>query len=214
MSKRPLRQPRQKRAKATVEAMVEAAASVLAERGSQNTTAQHIADRAGVGIGSFYEYFPNKEAIFDVVFRQLIDETLTVIRELTPVILTLPVREGIRALLVTVGQMLRRDEGRFLRCAQQALRAETQLSLEPIEQALRELAMQYLMQHPQYLRMSNSLRISIYIFIHGGMHAFIHHMNERNPAIRYDELVEGLVNMIGHFVEREMQLVELQPAEV
>lgn len=209
MNKRPPRQPRQKRAKATVEAILEATFSVVAERGLQNTTAQHIADRAGVGIGSFYEYFPNKEAVFEEIFGRVIDETVGIIRDLTPLMVNLPVREAIREMLVKVGEMLRRDDGKLLRCAQHALRAETELNRAPIEQALRELAVQYLLKHPEYLRMNGNPSISIYIFIHGGMHAFIHHMNERNPVISFDELVDGLANMIGHYVERELQLVDV-----
>jgi AcrR family transcriptional regulator len=55
--------PRQPRAQATVEAILEAAARIL-ERGiAQNFTTNHIAELAGVGIGSFYQYFPNKAAL-------------------------------------------------------------------------------------------------------------------------------------------------------
>ncbi len=33
-------------------------------------------------------------------------------------------------------------------------------------------------------------------------------MNERNPVISFEELIDGLANMIGHYLEREMQMVE------
>ena len=208
MSKRPPRQPRQERAKATVEAIIEAAFSEVAERGFQNTTAQHIADKAGVGIGSFYEYFPNKEAVFEEIFQRLRDDTVRIIRELTPVMVKLPVREAIREMLVKVGEMLRRDNGNYLRCARQAMRSDIAIDREPIERELRDLALQYLLQHPAYLKTKSNPSISIYIFIHGGVHAFIHHMNERNPVISFEELIDGLANMIGHYLEREMQMVE------
>ncbi len=208
MSKRPPRQPRQERAKATVEAIIEAAFSEVAERGFQNTTAQHIADKAGVGIGSFYEYFPNKEAVFEEIFQRLRDDTVRIIRELTPVMVKLPVREAIREMLVKVGEMLRRDNGNYLRCARQAMRSDIAIDREPIERELRDLALQYLLQHPAYLKTKSNPSISIYIFIHGGMHAFIHHMNERNPVISFEELIDGLANMIGHYLEREMQMAD------
>lgn len=207
MSKRPPRQPRQERAKATVEAIIEAAFSEVAERGFQNTTAQHIADKAGVGIGSFYEYFPNKEAVFEEIFKRLRDDTVQIIRELTPALVRLPVRDAIRVMLMRVGEMLRREDGKYLRCAQHAMRSDIAIDREPIERELRDLALQYLLQHPAYLKTKSNPSISIYIFIHGGMHAFIHHMNERNPVISFEELIDGLANMIGHYLEREMQMV-------
>jgi len=59
----PLREPRQKRSRITCDAILEAATQLLIERGYAATTTNHIAKRAGISIGSLYQYFPNKEAI-------------------------------------------------------------------------------------------------------------------------------------------------------
>ncbi len=206
MSRGP-RQPRQQRSRATVEAIVQAGYAVVAERGLDATTTQHIADRAGIGIGSLYEYFPNKEAVFTEMFRRLTDDTAQIVRDLTPEMVGMEMREAIRLMMLRIGAMLRRDDGIYLRCAQQALRADAVADREPIQRALGDLATQYLMHHPQYLRVRN-LPVAVYIFIHGGMHAFIHHLNERAPAISYEQLVDGMANMIAHYVERELQIVE------
>jgi len=67
---KPRKQPRQARAAATVDAIVEAAARIL-ERGSLdqvNTNA--IAKRAGVSIGSLYQYFSTKEGILAALIRR------------------------------------------------------------------------------------------------------------------------------------------------
>lgn len=53
----------QERAEATVGAIVEAAARILASDGVLALTTNRIARVAGVSIGSVYQYFPNKEAI-------------------------------------------------------------------------------------------------------------------------------------------------------
>ena len=55
--------PRQKRAAATFEAIVEAAAHILRDEGAAALTTNAVAARAGVSIGSLYQYFPNKQAI-------------------------------------------------------------------------------------------------------------------------------------------------------
>lgn len=59
----PLREPRQRRSKVTCDAIIEAATQLLMEKGYAATTTNHIAKRAGISIGSLYQYFPNKEAI-------------------------------------------------------------------------------------------------------------------------------------------------------
>ena len=62
-SLQPRRRPRQRRSRETVDAILEGAARVFAERGHAGGTTNHIAEAAGVSVGSLYEYFPNKDAI-------------------------------------------------------------------------------------------------------------------------------------------------------
>ena len=65
--KRILRQAKQPRSKATVNAIVEAAARILADDGWQGVNTNAIARRAGVSVGSVYEYFPDKQAILAMI---------------------------------------------------------------------------------------------------------------------------------------------------
>jgi AcrR family transcriptional regulator len=58
----PRKQPAQDRAKETVKVILEAAAQIFSEEGYSATT-NRIAERAGVSIGSLYQYFPNKESL-------------------------------------------------------------------------------------------------------------------------------------------------------
>lgn len=64
------KEPRQARAKATVEAVLEAAAQLLIGQGYDRSSTNQIAERAGVSIGSLYEYFPGKEAIYAEIRRR------------------------------------------------------------------------------------------------------------------------------------------------
>lgn len=61
----PRRSPRQGRSKATVEAILESATRIL-EAGEIFTT-NHVAERAGVSVGTLYQYFPDKAAILDAL---------------------------------------------------------------------------------------------------------------------------------------------------
>lgn len=63
--------PRQARSNALVAVILEAAAQVLAQQGATRFTTARVAERAGVSIGSLYQYFPNKAAI---LFRLQTDE--------------------------------------------------------------------------------------------------------------------------------------------
>jgi len=72
----PRKQPRQERSRATVDAIVEAAARVFAERGFARGSTNRIAEQAGVAIGSLYEYFPNKAAILVAVAERHLERML------------------------------------------------------------------------------------------------------------------------------------------
>lgn len=65
------KQPQQARSTDLVRAILEAAVQVLAAEGAARFTTARVAERAGVSIGSVYQYFPNKAAI---LFRLQSDE--------------------------------------------------------------------------------------------------------------------------------------------
>jgi AcrR family transcriptional regulator len=62
-AKKVRKRPRQVRSQATVEAILEATAHILAGQGYEALTTNAVAARAGVSIGSLYQYFPSKEAL-------------------------------------------------------------------------------------------------------------------------------------------------------
>ena len=70
-------EPQRRRGILRVASLLEAAATVLAEKGFESATMAEIAARAGAQIGSLYRFFPNKEALADALivrYRELIDE--------------------------------------------------------------------------------------------------------------------------------------------
>jgi AcrR family transcriptional regulator len=64
--------PVQTRSTATVEAIFEATIQVLLREGAERLTTTRVADRAGVSVGTLYQYYPNKQALlFAVLERHL-----------------------------------------------------------------------------------------------------------------------------------------------
>jgi AcrR family transcriptional regulator len=59
----PRKAAQQRRARVTTEAILEATAHILVSEGWDRLTTNHVAERAGVSIGSIYQYFPAKDAI-------------------------------------------------------------------------------------------------------------------------------------------------------
>ena len=68
------RKPRQARSRATWEAIVEAAAQILERRGPTAFNTNEVAERAGVSIGTLYQYFEDKHAILAAAARRELGE--------------------------------------------------------------------------------------------------------------------------------------------
>ncbi len=69
----PRKTPQQSRSVATVEAIHDATIQVLLKNGPDRLTTVHVAHRAGVSVGTLYQYFPNKQALlFAVLERHLL----------------------------------------------------------------------------------------------------------------------------------------------
>jgi AcrR family transcriptional regulator len=67
----PKKLPKQTRSKASFEAIIDASAQLLRASPYEALTTNHIAERAGVSIGTLYEFFPNKEAIIAALTARL-----------------------------------------------------------------------------------------------------------------------------------------------
>jgi AcrR family transcriptional regulator len=66
----PRKLPEQDRSRATVETILAAAARILVRDGYDAFTTNRVAEKAGVSIGSLYQYFPNKDALLSELMRR------------------------------------------------------------------------------------------------------------------------------------------------
>ncbi|WP_421997228.1 TetR/AcrR family transcriptional regulator [Reyranella sp.] len=77
------RVPRQARSAETVALILEASAQILEARGLAGFTTNAVAERAGVSVGTLYQYFDDKRAILVALARQEVEATLTELRKAT-----------------------------------------------------------------------------------------------------------------------------------
>jgi AcrR family transcriptional regulator len=76
----PRKAPRQSRSQATVTAILDATAHILVERGFAAATTNAVAERAGVSVGSLYQYFPNKAALVAALHARHGEQMMDVIQ--------------------------------------------------------------------------------------------------------------------------------------
>jgi AcrR family transcriptional regulator len=104
----PKKEPTQSRAAATVHAILEGAAHLLERHGLEGYTTNEIAARAGVSIGSLYQYFPNKDAVtIALIEREMVGMVDEVVAALA---LTPPQRALQEAIRAAVRNQVRRPQ--------------------------------------------------------------------------------------------------------
>ena len=79
---KPRKLPKQERSKATVEAILEAAAQLLVELRYARMTTAKVAARAGVSVGSLYQYFPTKDALVGALVARKFARVEPLMREM------------------------------------------------------------------------------------------------------------------------------------
>lgn len=89
----PRKSPVQGRALATLEAILEATIQVLLADGIDRMTTTRVAERAGVSVGSMYQYFPNKQALLFALVERRLDEIVDALRQGVAELLGKPLRE-------------------------------------------------------------------------------------------------------------------------
>lgn len=77
----PRKQPAQRRSSETVEAILQATIQVLVAVGKERLTTTRVAHRAGVSVGTLYQYFPNKSALLQATLRRHIQGVQTAVKK-------------------------------------------------------------------------------------------------------------------------------------
>ncbi|APU48503.1 TetR/AcrR family transcriptional regulator [Acinetobacter junii] len=201
------RKPRQNRSKVTVDTIIEAGFIAVAANGTSGTTTRHIADIAGVSVGSLYEYFKNKEEIYDAMAKSFVKEVLDMVKELTPIIVEMELEPLFQMIFYTFRDLLTRDNDRYLICLRYATELKYERYIGQIEMALMEVLMKYMMRHPRYLKVNN-LSVTAYISINSSIFNVARHLILPNPQISFDEMVKGLSTMIISYIETELAKAE------
>jgi AcrR family transcriptional regulator len=99
---KPRKKPQQDRSRITVEAILEATARILTEKGYSKTNTNQIAELAGVSIGSLYQYFPNKESLMAALIQQHCDEMVELVEFKLNHLFDTPLEEAIPQLVKAV----------------------------------------------------------------------------------------------------------------
>lgn len=109
------RQPKQQRGKEKVGKILDAAAAVFDEVGYDAATTHLIAAKAGTAVGSLYQFFPDKAAIFKAMEIRHAERVKGFWSQVdTPTLVKLPLRQMIRVLVESVAELFEQPVSRVV----------------------------------------------------------------------------------------------------
>lgn len=190
------RTPKRKTAIATVDAIVETALMLAVQDGAANVTTQRIADVAGIGIGSLYEYFTNKEAVFEELHRRFINQTLEALHPVLPEMVRLPPHEAVSLLAERVSSMLREQPGMlgYLQQPEAFMHMASEFG-QHLSPAIGEMGLRYISLNPQFLRQRN-LPVLLFIVTNGLSFAVLRYLSMQHTTFSFRELTDGIADIL------------------
>ncbi|MGZ3420381.1 MAG: TetR/AcrR family transcriptional regulator [Polyangiales bacterium] len=192
----PRKQAVQPRAKATVDAILEATARVLVREGYDRASTNKVAEAAGVSIGSLYQYFPSKEALVAALIERHTDEMMTLVRSKTAEVWAEPVPVVVETLVRAMIEAHAVDPKLHKVFVEQVPRVGRLERLHDLETEVLGLARGFLEAHKHELRPID-LDVAAFVSV-----ATIEALTHAAVLVREDLLNERLVREIRDVVVR------------
>jgi AcrR family transcriptional regulator len=188
------KQPTQQRASEMVAVLVEAAALEIGERGLDALTTNHVARRAGVSVGSLYQYFANKEMIVEALLMQRAEALMAVVHQRVAPLLGADISSVTRAVLEGIFEQVEGDAAH-----RELLRHWHRLNSAPVcqtlERQMTEVCRQYLLRHFDDYRIDN-LPAVLFVVINSVQYTTARYLGDAQPLLGREEVIDTLARMV------------------
>ena len=188
--------PKQQRSRQMVETLIDATASVLAERGLDHTTTNHIAELAGVSVGSLYQYFPDKDSLIEALLERMVSDLQRAFNvQLQQHSLGELDLENVARISISIGLSTLRANPLYLELMQNWHRLPVMTPLDKLEQYMLTVARLYFLQHFQSYPVTD-LQAKLYVLINSTLFTLARYLSQSNTMLKETEIVDALVTMI------------------
>lgn len=194
------KKPVQARSQKVVDDLIEATAQVIAQRGLEQTTTNHIANRAGVSVGSLYQYFADKNELVAAVMLQLSREITAAVDQTLADIMQDDTASVVRGLLNSALAVMEQKPQLYLELTRSWHSRRGLAGMNKLENHMMEACRRYILRHHQRLQVEN-LPAVLFVAINATLFTVMRHLSLPNPAISRQELVEELSTMIAAYLE-------------
>lgn len=192
------KKPQQARSRHLVDTLIEATARCVAEHGLDGTTTASVAAKAGVSVGSLYQYFDGKEDLIEALIAKLADD---IGRGLMKLPMTDEVTLETRvALSIAFGfSIMHSHQGLYMELARNWHRISTQHVADVLQQYFYRATQTYLLKHYRDYPI-DKLHVRIFIITNSVMFTIVRFLSQDDPLLLESEVQAGLTEMVIGFM--------------
>ncbi len=204
MKKRPRvvsrKEPRQARAQATVNAILEATVQVLDREGLEAATTTRVAEVAGVSVGSLYQYFSHRDAILNALQDREFERTLRLLQDvLANANLAKNPRETVSAAVQGLASLYRASPGLHRVLAIEGLRVAKADRVHDFDSRVLAIVRHFLAATDARIRRQN-VDAAAFVTLQAVRATMLAHLLERPPGIEEPAIVEELVDLVLRYL--------------
>ena len=192
------KKPLQTRSRQMVDALVEATAQTIAELGLPDTTTNHIAARAGVSVGSLYQYFDSKEALVSALLDRISAELAQLVDRRLNATMDRDVHTVTTDLLTAVFEFMQQDKSCHLELVRNWQQLRSPRTILALERHMLEACRQYLLRHHDEFQVQN-LPAALFVVISSTLYTIVHYLSQPRPFLRREEVIASLADMIASY---------------
>ncbi|MBA55288.1 MAG: TetR family transcriptional regulator [Pseudomonadales bacterium] len=200
------KKPKQKRSRQMVDALIEATAKCVTELGLDGITTHHIAETAGVSVGSLYQYFDDKEALVEALVDKLANEISEALRRLPLIEQTMMEQaggaEGTAGLKGNVNMiiqfgfaLLNSRDGLYLELVRNWHSLPTDRVMDILQQTFMDLSRVYFLKNYQNTPIED-LHVRIFIIANSVMFTMVRYIGQPRMLMSQEEITKGLTEMV------------------
>lgn len=184
------KKPLQTRSQSMVQRLVDATAITIAEQGLDAATAARIAEKAGVSVGSLYQYFNRKEDLYAAVLQRITIDLKAIVSRHIEKLPDRGIQDFVRGLLQDVWAFLEANEQRYLQITRYWAQLDFIASMNELETQMTTAMAVYVMHHPPSRRVDD-LPAKVYILVNSVLFTIVKYISDPAPHISRQQVIES-----------------------
>lgn len=194
------KEPNQSRSQDTMESIVKATAHILEKEGFEKTSTNKIAAKAGVSIGSLYQYFPTKESILALLMDKFMRSEIEMIDKILSEHKSSTLEQTIRSIITATLSSKKRNKRFTKMFAQKIFGFNKMDALKKVDDYMMEQFKIYIKPFEKEIRMEN-LDMSLWICIQCVKLVPVAVMFQDNYDLDDPKITDELVHLVYQYLK-------------